>query len=153
MSHLWCVFHILWSVEATGCIQGQEASHRGGVAKERAVLEHEPPWPMSRSAGIACVTQDPVVTRWPWPVSVSICMVWESSCVVIVMLTPLSENGVRQCYHSWPDKDSNLYHVYQVLPQRTGAGGQAGVPRVPQSMDPQTLQTAVLWRPGLWHKF
>lgn len=41
-------------------------------------------------------------------------MVWESGCVVIVMLTPLSENGVRQCYHYWPDEGSNLYHVYEV---------------------------------------
>lgn len=45
----------------------------------------------------------------------SVQMVWESGCVVIVMLTPLSENGVRQCYHYWPDEGSNLYHVYEVL--------------------------------------
>lgn len=42
-------------------------------------------------------------------------MVWESGCGVIVMLTPLSENGVRQCHHYWPDEGSNLYHVYEVL--------------------------------------
>ncbi|KAK7808159.1 hypothetical protein U0070_024848 [Myodes glareolus] len=41
-------------------------------------------------------------------------MVWESGCAVIVMLTPLSENGVRQCHHYWPDEGSNLYHVYEV---------------------------------------
>ncbi|KAK2097021.1 Receptor-type tyrosine-protein phosphatase N2 [Saguinus oedipus] len=41
-------------------------------------------------------------------------MVWESGCVVIVMLTPLAENGVRQCYHYWPDEGSNLYHIYEV---------------------------------------
>ncbi|XP_044775963.1 receptor-type tyrosine-protein phosphatase N2 [Neomonachus schauinslandi] len=41
-------------------------------------------------------------------------MVWERGCVVIVMLTPLSENGIRQCYHYWPDEGSNLYHVYEV---------------------------------------
>ena len=41
-------------------------------------------------------------------------MVWESGCVVIVMLTPLSENGVRQCYHYWPDEGASLYHVYEV---------------------------------------
>jgi hypothetical protein len=42
-------------------------------------------------------------------------MVWESGCAVIVMLTPLAENGVRQCHHYWPDEGSNLYHVYEVL--------------------------------------
>ncbi|XP_070279659.1 receptor-type tyrosine-protein phosphatase N2 isoform X1 [Myotis yumanensis] len=41
-------------------------------------------------------------------------MVWESGCVVVVMLTPLAENGVRQCYHYWPDEGSNLYHIYEV---------------------------------------
>ncbi|EPQ04577.1 Receptor-type tyrosine-protein phosphatase N2 [Myotis brandtii] len=41
-------------------------------------------------------------------------MVWESGCVVLVMLTPLAENGVRQCYHYWPDEGSNLYHIYEV---------------------------------------
>nr|XP_033787491.1 receptor-type tyrosine-protein phosphatase N2 isoform X2 [Geotrypetes seraphini] len=41
-------------------------------------------------------------------------MVWENGCVVIVMLTPLSENGVTQCHHYWPDEGSNLYHIYEV---------------------------------------
>lgn len=41
-------------------------------------------------------------------------MVWESGCVVVVMLTPLAENGVRQCYRYWPDEGSNLYHIYEV---------------------------------------
>uniref|UniRef100_A0A3Q3J7G0 Uncharacterized protein n=1 Tax=Monopterus albus TaxID=43700 RepID=A0A3Q3J7G0_MONAL len=41
-------------------------------------------------------------------------MVWESGCVVIVMLTPLSENGVKQCHHYWPDEGSDVYHVYEV---------------------------------------
>ncbi|XP_071001322.1 receptor-type tyrosine-protein phosphatase N2-like, partial [Oncorhynchus clarkii lewisi] len=41
-------------------------------------------------------------------------MVWESGCVVIVMLTPLSENGVKQCQQYWPDEGSNVYHVYEV---------------------------------------
>lgn len=44
-------------------------------------------------------------------------MVWENGCVVIVMLTPLAENGVKQCYHYWPDEGSNLYHIYEVLKQ------------------------------------
>lgn len=41
-------------------------------------------------------------------------MVWENGCVVIVMLTPLVESGVKQCYHYWPDEGSNLYHIYEV---------------------------------------
>ncbi|XP_059827864.1 receptor-type tyrosine-protein phosphatase N2 isoform X2 [Hypanus sabinus] len=41
-------------------------------------------------------------------------MVWENGCVVIVMLTPLTENGVKQCHHYWPDEGSNLYHIYEV---------------------------------------
>ena len=41
-------------------------------------------------------------------------MVWENGCVVIVMLTPLTESGVKQCYHYWPDEGSNLYHIYEV---------------------------------------
>lgn len=41
-------------------------------------------------------------------------MVWESGCVVVVMLTPLSENGVKQCHRYWPDEGSDIYHVYEV---------------------------------------
>ncbi|XP_066897833.1 receptor-type tyrosine-protein phosphatase N2 isoform X7 [Kogia breviceps] len=57
-----------------------------------------------------------IATQGPLPATVADFwqMVWESGCVVIVMLAPLSENGVRQCYHYWPDEGSNLYHVYEV---------------------------------------
>ncbi|XP_066537009.1 receptor-type tyrosine-protein phosphatase N2 [Hoplias malabaricus] len=41
-------------------------------------------------------------------------MVWESGCVVIVMLTPLGENGTKQCHQYWPDEGSDLYHIYEV---------------------------------------
>nr|XP_057915902.1 receptor-type tyrosine-protein phosphatase N2 [Doryrhamphus excisus] len=41
-------------------------------------------------------------------------MVWESGCVVIVMLTPISENGIKQCHHYWPDEGSDVYHFYEV---------------------------------------
>lgn len=41
-------------------------------------------------------------------------MVWESGCVVVVMLTPLSENGVKQCHRYWPDEGSDVYHIYEV---------------------------------------
>uniref|UniRef100_A0A452F7Q6 Protein tyrosine phosphatase receptor type N2 n=1 Tax=Capra hircus TaxID=9925 RepID=A0A452F7Q6_CAPHI len=57
-----------------------------------------------------------IATQGPLPSTVADFwqMVWESGCVVVVMLTPLSENGVRQCYHYWPDEGSNLYHIYEV---------------------------------------
>uniref|UniRef100_A0A8C9YYP9 Protein tyrosine phosphatase receptor type N2 n=1 Tax=Sander lucioperca TaxID=283035 RepID=A0A8C9YYP9_SANLU len=41
-------------------------------------------------------------------------MVWESGCVVVIMLTPLSENGVKQCHPYWPDEGSDVYHIYEV---------------------------------------
>ncbi|XP_077580775.1 receptor-type tyrosine-protein phosphatase N2-like [Stigmatopora nigra] len=57
-----------------------------------------------------------IVTQGPLPSTVADFwqMVWENGCVVIVMLTPLVENGVKQCYHYWPDEGSNLYHIYEV---------------------------------------
>ncbi|XP_060728397.1 solute carrier organic anion transporter family member 5A1b isoform X2 [Tachysurus vachellii] len=57
-----------------------------------------------------------IATQGPLPSTVSDFwqMVWESGCVVIVMLTPLTESGVKQCYHYWPDEGSNLYHIYEV---------------------------------------
>ncbi|XP_069504080.1 receptor-type tyrosine-protein phosphatase N2 isoform X2 [Ambystoma mexicanum] len=57
-----------------------------------------------------------IATQGPLPATVADFwqMVWENGCVVIVMLTPLSENGVKQCHHYWPDEGSNLYHIYEV---------------------------------------
>ncbi|XP_078790494.1 receptor-type tyrosine-protein phosphatase N2 isoform X2 [Oryzias latipes] len=57
-----------------------------------------------------------IATQGPLPSTVADFwqMVWENGCVVIVMLTPLVENGVKQCYHYWPDEGSNLYHIYEV---------------------------------------
>jgi len=34
--------------------------------------------------------------------------------VVIVMLTPLAENGIKQCHQYWPDEGSDIYHIYEV---------------------------------------
>lgn len=57
-----------------------------------------------------------IATQGPLPSTVADFwqMVWENGCVVIVMLTPLVESGVKQCYHYWPDEGSNLYHIYEV---------------------------------------
>uniref|UniRef100_UPI001E1B1BDF receptor-type tyrosine-protein phosphatase N2 n=1 Tax=Jaculus jaculus TaxID=51337 RepID=UPI001E1B1BDF len=57
-----------------------------------------------------------IATQGPLPTTVADFwqMVWESGSAVVVMLTPLAENGVRQCHHYWPDEGSTLYHVYEV---------------------------------------
>nr|XP_033802647.1 receptor-type tyrosine-protein phosphatase-like N isoform X2 [Geotrypetes seraphini] len=41
-------------------------------------------------------------------------MVWENGCTVIVMLSPLVEDAVKQCDRYWPDEGSSLYHIYEV---------------------------------------
>ncbi|XP_062972869.1 receptor-type tyrosine-protein phosphatase-like N isoform X2 [Elgaria multicarinata webbii] len=41
-------------------------------------------------------------------------MVWENGCTVIVMLSPLVEDGFKQCDRYWPDEGSSLYHIYEV---------------------------------------
>ncbi|XP_060118000.1 receptor-type tyrosine-protein phosphatase-like N isoform X2 [Heteronotia binoei] len=41
-------------------------------------------------------------------------MVWENGCTVIVMLSPLVEDGIKQCDRYWPDEGSSLYHIYEV---------------------------------------
>uniref|UniRef100_A0A673Y505 Protein tyrosine phosphatase receptor type N2 n=1 Tax=Salmo trutta TaxID=8032 RepID=A0A673Y505_SALTR len=68
------------------------------------IMDHDPRNPMY------------IASQGPLPSTVADFwqMVWESGCVVIVMLTPLSENGVKQCQQYWPDEGSNVYHVYEV---------------------------------------
>ncbi|XP_043254031.1 receptor-type tyrosine-protein phosphatase N2 isoform X2 [Colletes gigas] len=41
-------------------------------------------------------------------------LVWEQGSVVIVMLTRLTEEGVGMCHRYWPEKGSELYHIYEV---------------------------------------
>ena len=41
-------------------------------------------------------------------------MIWEQGCVVIVMLTPLMEEGLSQCARYWPDEGSSTYDDYEV---------------------------------------
>lgn len=51
-------------------------------------------------------------------------MVWEHGCTVIVMLSPLAEDSVKQCDRYWPDEGSSLYHIYE-------ASGGRGLPGAP----------------------
>ncbi|XP_053803435.1 receptor-type tyrosine-protein phosphatase-like N isoform X2 [Vidua chalybeata] len=68
------------------------------------IIEHDPRMP----AYIA--TQGPlshtIADFWQ--------MVWEHGCTVIVMLSPLAEDSVKQCDRYWPDEGSSLYHIYEV---------------------------------------
>ncbi|KFU88501.1 Receptor-type tyrosine-protein phosphatase-like N, partial [Chaetura pelagica] len=67
------------------------------------IIEHDPRMP----AYIA--TQGPlshtIADFWQ--------MVWEHGCTVIVMLSPLAEDSVKQCDRYWPDEGSSLYHIYE----------------------------------------
>ncbi|NWS17393.1 PTPRN protein, partial [Pachyramphus minor] len=75
------------------------------------IIEHDPRMP----AYIA--TQGPlshtIADFWQ--------MVWEHGCTVIVMLSPLAEDSVKQCDRYWPDEGSSLYHIYEAsVASRTG---------------------------------
>ncbi|KAI5711033.1 hypothetical protein M8J75_013537 [Diaphorina citri] len=41
-------------------------------------------------------------------------MVWEQGCVVIVILTRLTENDLEMSFRYWPEEGSELYHIYEV---------------------------------------
>ncbi|XP_058156052.1 receptor-type tyrosine-protein phosphatase-like N isoform X1 [Dasypus novemcinctus] len=82
----------------------ESSPSRSDYINASPIIEHDPRMP----AYIA--TQGPlshtIADFWQ--------MVWESGCTVIVMLTPLVEDGVKQCDRYWPDEGSSLYHVYEV---------------------------------------
>ncbi|MGH0149031.1 UNVERIFIED_CONTAM: hypothetical protein FKN15_046183 [Acipenser sinensis] len=71
------------------------------------------PSPTARSS-TSSWSEEPVQSNMNISTGHMVLMVWENGCVVIVMLTPLTENGVKQCYHYWPDEGSNLYNIYEV---------------------------------------
>ncbi|XP_049470784.1 receptor-type tyrosine-protein phosphatase-like N isoform X1 [Panthera uncia] len=82
----------------------ESSPSRSDYINASPIIEHDPRMP----AYIA--TQGPlshtIADFWQ--------MVWESGCTVIVMLTPLVEDAVKQCDRYWPDEGSSLYHVYEV---------------------------------------
>ncbi|XP_068030617.1 receptor-type tyrosine-protein phosphatase N2 isoform X2 [Anomalospiza imberbis] len=86
------------------CLKGESSHNNSDYINASAIMDHDPRNPAY------------IATQGPLPATVADFwqMVWENGCVVIVMLTPLVENGVKQCYHYWPDEGSNLYHIYEV---------------------------------------
>ncbi|KAM6452069.1 receptor-type tyrosine-protein phosphatase N2 isoform 2-T2 [Liasis olivaceus] len=86
------------------CLKAENSHDNSDYINASPIMDHDPRNP----AYIAAQGALPSTVTDFWQ------MVWENGCVVIVMLTPLAENGVKQCYHYWPDEGSNLYHIYEV---------------------------------------
>ncbi|XP_029140109.1 receptor-type tyrosine-protein phosphatase N2 [Protobothrops mucrosquamatus] len=86
------------------CLKAENSHDNSDYINASPIMDHDPRNP----AYIAAQGALPSTVTDFWQ------MVWENGCVVIVMLTPLTENGLKQCYHYWPDEGSNLYHIYEV---------------------------------------
>ncbi|XP_062840672.1 receptor-type tyrosine-protein phosphatase N2 isoform X4 [Anolis carolinensis] len=86
------------------CLKAENSHDNSDYINASPIMDHDPRNP----AYIAAQGPLPSTVTDFWQ------MVWENGCVVIVMLTPLAESGVKQCYHYWPDEGSNLYHIYEV---------------------------------------
>ncbi|XP_072010068.1 receptor-type tyrosine-protein phosphatase N2 [Engystomops pustulosus] len=85
-------------------LKGESGHDHSDYINASPIMDHDPRNPAY------------IATQGPLPSTVADFwqMVWENGCVVIVMLTSLAENGVKQCYHYWPDEGSNLYNIYEV---------------------------------------
>ncbi|XP_030436434.1 receptor-type tyrosine-protein phosphatase-like N isoform X2 [Gopherus evgoodei] len=85
-------------------LKAESNPSRSDFINASPIIEHDPRMP----AYIA--TQGPlshtIADFWQ--------MVWENGCTVIVMLSPLLEDSVKQCDRYWPDEGSSLYHIYEV---------------------------------------
>ncbi|EOA93829.1 Receptor-type tyrosine-protein phosphatase-like N, partial [Anas platyrhynchos] len=81
-------------------LKAESNPSRSDFINASPIIEHDPRMP----AYIA--TQGPlshtIADFWQ--------MVWEHGCTVIVMLSPLAEDSVKQCDRYWPDEGSSLYH-------------------------------------------
>ncbi|NWV17412.1 PTPRN protein, partial [Origma solitaria] len=91
-------------------LKAESSPSRSDFINASPIIEHDPRMP----AYIA--TQGPLSHTIAdfWQAS----MVWEHGCTVIVMLSPLAEDSVKQCDRYWPDEGSSLYHIYEA--SRTG---------------------------------
>ncbi|NXW66598.1 PTPRN protein, partial [Eurystomus gularis] len=92
-------------------LKAESNPFRSDFINASPIIEHDPRMP----AYIA--TQGPlshtIADFWQ--------MVWEHGCTVIVMLSPLAEDSVKQCDRYWPDEGSSLYHIYEAsVAGRTG---------------------------------
>ncbi|XP_066440648.1 receptor-type tyrosine-protein phosphatase N2 [Eleutherodactylus coqui] len=85
-------------------LKGENSHDHSDYINASPIMDHDPRNP----AYIASQGPLPSTVADFWQ------MVWENGCVVIVMLTSLAENGVKQCYHYWPDEGSNLYNIHEV---------------------------------------
>ncbi|NWX17903.1 PTPRN protein, partial [Aegotheles bennettii] len=87
-------------------LKAESNPSRSDFINASPIIEHDPRMP----AYIA--TQGPlshtIADFWQ--------MVWEHGCTVIVMLSPLAEDSVKQCDRYWPDEGSSLYHIYEPVP-------------------------------------
>ncbi|NXC60683.1 PTPRN protein, partial [Aleadryas rufinucha] len=94
-------------------LKAESNPSRSDFINASPIIEHDPRMP----AYIA--TQGPlshtIADFWQ--------MVWEHGCTVIVMLSPLAEDSVKQCDRYWPDEGSSLYHIYEASVDGAGRTG------------------------------
>ncbi|NXG27904.1 PTPRN protein, partial [Dromaius novaehollandiae] len=98
-------------------LKAESNPSRSDFINASPIIEHDPRMP----AYIA--TQGPlshtIADFWQ--------MVWEHGCTVIVMLSPLAEDSIKQCDRYWPDEGSSLYHIYEAMPASFSDGvGRTG---------------------------
>ncbi|NXA46709.1 PTPRN protein, partial [Nothocercus julius] len=133
-------------------LKAESNPSRSDFINASPIIEHDPRMP----AYIA--TQGPlshtIADFWQ--------MVWEHGCTVIVMLSPLAEDSVKQCDRYWPDEGSSLYHIYEASagarPAAQGRGwrsltppglSRAGEPGVKEIDIAATLEHIRDQRPGM----
>ncbi|KAI1237240.1 Receptor-type tyrosine-protein phosphatase-like N, partial [Lamprotornis superbus] len=103
-------------------LKAESNPSRSDFINASPIIEHDPRMP----AYIA--TQGPlshtIADFWQ--------MVWEHGSTVIVMLSPLAEDSVKQCDRYWPDEGSSLYHIYEASVAGSLQHGASSSPHLPQ---------------------